>query len=117
MAPIIVVTARAGPISRRLGRAVVEVDHQPWSIPWGMSVEIAVDSGAHEVTAYLVLVDTPWPLARRRTAARALVEVADGDQHRLEYRPSHLCSGAYHGRLRFVEAAQRDPASAPTDSG
>jgi hypothetical protein len=115
--PLIVVSAHAGPINRWLGRVVVEVDHRPWSIPWGTAVEITVDAGTHEVIAYLVLVDTPWPLARRLTAARAQVEVTDGDQRCLEYRPSHLCSGAYHGRLRFVEAAQRDPASAPTDSG
>ncbi len=118
MAPsLIVVSARAGPISRRLGRVVVEVDHRPWPIPWGVAVEIEVDSGAHEVIAYLVLVDTPGPLARRLTAAHARVEVADGDHRSLEYRPSHLCPGAYHGRLRLIEAAQRDPAPAPTDSG
>jgi hypothetical protein len=115
--PLIVVRACAGPISRRLGRVVVEVDHCPQPIPWGMAVEIAVDSGTREVIAYLVLLDTPWPLARRLTAARARLEIADGDQRRLEYRPSHLCSGAYHGRLRVIEAAQRDPAPAPTDSG
>jgi hypothetical protein len=114
---LIAVTARAGPISRRLGRVVVEVDHRPWSISWGKLVEIPVDTGTHEVTAYLVLVDTPWPLARRLTAARARVEVADGDQRRLEYRPSRLFSGAYHGRLRLVDAGRRDPESAPTDSG
>lgn len=105
-APLIVVSAHAGPINRRLGRVVVEVDDRPVSIPWGMAVEIAVDSGAHEVIAYLVLVDTPGPFARRCTGARTKVEVADGDQRRLEYRPSRLFSGAYHGRLWTVEAAQ-----------
>jgi hypothetical protein len=115
--PLIAVSAHAGPINRRLGRVVVEVDRRPCSIPWETAVEIAVDSGTHEVIAYLVLVDTPWPLARRLTAARARVEVADGDQRRLEYRPSRLFSGAYHGRLRLVEAAPCDPASATTDSG
>ena len=115
--PLIVVSACAGPINRRLGRVVVEVDHRPWSILWGMAVEITVDSGTHEVIAYLVLADTPRPLARLWTGARARVEVADGDQRRLEYRPSRLFSGAWHGRLRLVEATQCDPPSAPTDSG
>ena len=115
--PLIVVSARAGPINRRLGRVVVEVDHRPWSIPWGMAVEITVDSGIHEVTAFLVLVDTPWSFARLSTGARARVEVADGDQRRLEYRPSRLCSGAWHGRLRLVGATRCDPASALKESG
>ena len=97
-------------------RVVVEVDHRPWSIPWGMTVELTVDSGPHEVIAYLVLADAPSPLARLCTGARARVEVADGDQRRLEYRPSRLFSGAWHGRLRLVEATPSDPASAPTDS-
>lgn len=114
--PSIAVSAHAGPISRRLGRVVVEVDHRPWPIPWGMAAEIAVDSGTHEVIAYLVLVDTPVPLARRLTAARVRVEVTDGDQRRLEYRPSRLFSGAYHGRLRLLDGAQGDPTSAPTDA-
>ena len=115
--PLIVVSGHAGPINRRLGRVVVEVDHQPWSIPWGTAVEIAVDSGTHEVIAYLVLVDTPGPFARRCTGAHARVEVGEGDRRQLEYRPSRLFSGAYHGRLRLVEAPQWDTASAPTDSG
>jgi hypothetical protein len=115
--PLIVVSARAGRINRRLGRVVVEVDHRPWPIPWGVTLGIAVDSGTHEVIAYLVLPETPWPLARLCTAARARVAVADGDQRRLEYRPSRLFSGAWHGRLRLVEATQCDPASAQPDSG
>src|SRR5262245_24293025 len=115
--PFLVVSARAGPINRRLGRVVVEVDHRPWSIPWGVTVEITVDSGPHDVIAFLVLPDTPWPLARLCTAARARVEVADGDHRRLEYRPSRLFSRAWRGRLRLVEATQRDPAAAPPDPG
>ena len=115
--PVIVVSARGGPINRRLGRVVVEVDHRPWSIPWGATVEITVDSGTHEVIAYLVLPDTPWPLARLCTAAQARVAVADGDQRRLEYRPSRLFSGAWHGRLRLLDVMQGDPAAAQPDSG
>jgi hypothetical protein len=115
--PLIVVNAHAGPINRRLGRVVVEIDHRPWPIPWGMAVEIAVDSGIHDIVAYLVLADTPWPFARKHTGARAKVVVANGDQRCLEYRPSRLFSGAYHGRLRLVEAEVCDPASAATDSG
>jgi hypothetical protein len=115
--PLIVVSARGGPISRRHGRVVVEIDDRPWPIPWGTDVEIAVECGNCEVIAYLVLFNTPWPLARRLTAARARVELVGGDQRRLEYRPSHLCSGAYHGRLRHVEEEPCDSASAPTDPG
>ena len=115
--PLIVVSARAGPINRRLGRVVVEVDHRPWSIPWGMAVEVTVESDSDEVIAYLVLADVPWPLARFCTGARGRVDVADGDQRRLEYRPSRLFSGAWHGRLRLVEATQCDPRSALKESG
>jgi len=92
--PLIVVSARAGPINRRLGRVVVEVDHRPWSIPWGMAVELTVDSGTHEVIAYLVLADAPWPLARLCTGARARVEVADGDQRRASSTGRAACSPA-----------------------
>lgn len=114
--PSIAVSAHAGPISRRLGRVVVEVDQQPWPIPWGIAAEIAVDSGTHEVIAYLVLVDTPVLLARRLTAARVRVEVTDGDHRRLVYRPSRLFSGAYHGRLRFLDGARGGPASVSMDT-
>jgi hypothetical protein len=62
--------------------------------PWGMAVELTVDSGAHEVIAYLVLADAPWPLARLCTGARARVEVADGDQRRASSTGRAACSPA-----------------------
>jgi hypothetical protein len=103
IASSIVFRARAGPINRKLGRVVVEVDHRCRLIPWETEVEIRTEAGIHEVLAYLVLADSPWPLARFANRARATVEILDGSRRRVEYRPSRLFSAAWHGRLRVSD--------------
>ena len=102
--PSIVVRAHAGRINRRLAHAVVEIDHHRHPVPWETEVEISIDAGTHEVLVYLVLADTPHCTARAATCARALVEIIDGCRRSIDYRPSRLFSGAWHGKLSVSDA-------------